>query len=954
MLKKLGAAGLLLLVSIDLLAQAWYRIDAPSQVQRANMPASARDYGGFIWMPEGQRSIVGPNVQRIERPFSFSIDGESYDPLHSWPNALDDVWHSASANPEADFRLVQLFGPPRAEDLAALKAAGIRPVRFLSPLSYIVWADRDALVSAAANRSNIIRWAGDFLPSLRVPAQSRSVLTEQASMALVDKESTSKVIGLLELLGAKEMVSTVFTSDLTLLQFTLLGERYFDAAQIPGVFTLQAIAGGAGLRGEMANQSIVGGYDANFIVAPGYQSWLTPTNIDGSGVKVAIIDGGIRTTHLDLAGAIAPCLGTEGSCTSATSNHGSHVTGAVAGRSVSGIRDSGGFLLGQGLAPGAKVIQMRFGVFLANGPGSVGGMQANGMLKLFKDAAVSGAHLANNSWGLASTPQGYDIPTLQADMAVRDANPAQPGQQPILAVWSIMNGNGELLTGSCAPSSLGSPDEAKNTLSVGSTALQTVSGSQIPGIFNLSDNSAHGPACDQRIIPNIVAPGCHTASTSGANDAAFAQACGTSMAAPMVSGVSALFWQWYKNTHGVDPSPALVKAVLSASAENLKGKLNADGQPMPQRPNRFSGWGRLNLSAILKPSAPIWFHDQAHVLASSGETWGTRLEPVDANLPVRLMLAWTDAPGPGTGGTTPAWTNDLDLSAQLNAGSFRGNNFDADSGFSVLGGGADSRNNLEGIFLSPSQHLGAPIDVRVLAAVLGADALNPWQPSSPSQDFAIACLNCRLFSGTYTLSAPNLEIQACRGQTIAPVAVTVISSDGAIQPVTLSARSDLVFESASFTPNPIVPSAQGSSSDLSVAIAAGAPLGPAQLRVTGTAGNSAVSTDLPFDVFAVPSALSLSTPTQAASGVLLTQNFSWTEVPKAQRYRIEFSRSADFGSLTASALLSASEFTLRNLRLNTQYFWRVRAENLCGVGEFSTGSFTTIAEDALFSDGFYE
>jgi hypothetical protein len=69
--------------------------------------------------------------------------------------------------------------------------------------------------------------------------------------------------------------------------------------------------------------------------------------------------------------------------------------------------------------------------------------------------------------------------------------------------------------------------------------------------------------------------------------------------------------------------------------------------------------------------------------------------------------------------------------------------FAAADGVSTTGGSADNKNNLEGVFLSPTQHAGGAFRLNVLAAVIAADALNPWSPSTPRQDFALVCYNCR-------------------------------------------------------------------------------------------------------------------------------------------------------------------------------------------------------------------
>jgi serine protease AprX len=721
-------------------AETWLRVEQPTAALRSDLPAGAVDYGGFIWMPAVARpdSELGARVSRTAHAFDLVIDGQAIDPLN-WPAASTDPWWQDLPSAAADFHLLQLNGPPRSEDLQTLRAAQIRPVRYLAPFSYIVWASQPQL-DALASRSTLARWSGPLLPALRVPPQSRDLGPDpMPAMALIDAASADGVLAALSELGASLVKRTPLTPDLTLVQLTLKGERYLAAAQTPGVYSLQRIAAGAGPRGEISNQSIVGGYNGNPGIYPGYLDWLSQSGVTGLGVKVSVVDGGFRSSHQDLLGNVAPCQGTAGSCTSLNDNHGTHVAGAIAGTGFSGVTSAGGFYRGLGVAPGAKVIQHRYAPFLAAGPGS---MIADGMINLYRDVATSGAQLANNSWGPTSTPQGYDIPTMQVDMIARDGNATVPGNQQILPVWSIMNGYGERNTGLCAPSSLGSPDEAKNLLSVGSTQLQSGSAGQIDALFDLSINSGHGPACDGRQVPNLVAPGCYTDSTSGSSDSAYTLLCGTSMASPMVSGAAALYFEQYREQHGLDPSPALVKAAFTAVATNLVGRFDADSRAMPQRPNRFAGWGRLDLNAVINPGVAVWLVDQTEVLSHSGAAWNAYLRPADPDKPVQIMLAWTDAAGPGLGGTTPSWTNDLDLQLRLGADTYLGNVFAEGDGYSVLGGVADDRNNLEGVFLAPAVHAGQDFRVRVLAAVIAADALNPWEPLTPQQDFAVICYNC--------------------------------------------------------------------------------------------------------------------------------------------------------------------------------------------------------------------
>ena len=86
-------------------------------------------------------------------------------------------------------------------------------------------------------------------------------------------------------------------------------------------------------------------------------------------------------------------------------------------------------------------------------------------------------------------------------------------------------------------SSQGTPDEAKNLITIGSTKMQTAGGAQILEIDDLSTNSAHGPALDGRHIPHLVAPGCRVDS---AVPSGYGLSCGTSMSSPHVTGTAAL------------------------------------------------------------------------------------------------------------------------------------------------------------------------------------------------------------------------------------------------------------------------------------------------------------------------------------------------------------------------------------------------------------------------------
>ena len=722
---------------------SWLRVEASHQrvAPMLRSTVEAIDYGSFQWLPAATANAqslrdAGISVGEIESPFVLDLGGQHFDPLLSRPTSSAPVQTSGP-----DWRLVQFRGPVKPEWLTRLRDSGVIPAQYIHPFSYVVWSDAAGL--ARAQTQPEVRWSGAFDPEFRVSPQQRHFdAALRPTMMLASRHrDAADLRSAIAALGARIQSVTVLDSNFNVIQLDAPGNRYMDLASLPGIYAVQDIPPETALRGEMSGQSVVGNYGGppNNTIVPGYQTWLDTLGFDGTGVVVSVVDGGFRVSHLDLASRVVACVpsgDSPSSCSTSDNTHGTHVAGAIAGTGTSGVLLNG-FLRGKGVAPGANLVQQRYNSFLGGGPGS---MIANGMLMIYKESSLSGAVLTNNSWGPTGTPQGYDIPTQQVDIVARDANPGVPGNQQILNVWSIMNGGGDA-SGACEPSSLGSPDEAKNLFAIGSTSLQNSSGTQIATIFDISSNSAHGNACDGRRVPNIVAPGCNTDSSSSGSDTAFTFLCGTSMASPVMSGASAIFVQKYRATHqGATPSPAMIKAAFTAVAKDLEGFRNADGGVMGHRPDRFQGYGRVDLNAVVNSPDSIVTIDQSQLLVATGATWTRSLMVANPARPVRIMLAWSDAKGHGLGGTTPAWVNNLDLSVTSNGSLYRGNVVGSD-GWSATGGSADDRNNLEGVFLRPDP-LNGSIDIHVLAANLAADALNPYTPGSPAQDFALICYNC--------------------------------------------------------------------------------------------------------------------------------------------------------------------------------------------------------------------
>ncbi|MEZ6083694.1 MAG: hypothetical protein R3E58_07065 [Phycisphaerae bacterium] len=134
------------------------------------------------------------------------------------------------------------------------------------------------------------------------------------------------------------------------------GNKLEALAAIPGVYTIHTVPTDGGLRTEMASQVNVNNVNGSNQAFPGYQTWLNGVGVDGSGVIIANVDGGIYDTHPDLINRMLGCTGST--CGgSATDSHGTHTAAIMAGDGSSGTLDSFGFLRGMGVAPGANLVE---------------------------------------------------------------------------------------------------------------------------------------------------------------------------------------------------------------------------------------------------------------------------------------------------------------------------------------------------------------------------------------------------------------------------------------------------------------------------------------------------------------------------------------------------------------------------------------------------------------------
>ncbi|MDC8015544.1 S8 family serine peptidase [Tahibacter soli] len=869
------------------------------------------DYGTFAWIRNS-----GAGVDEAAA-FSLDLGGRVFDPL------TDATARASVYGKDRALRMVQFDGPIRAEWLAALAADGAAPVQYIAPFTYVVWADAASL--QRAQRTSAVRWTGDFLPEYKTANVADGVSRNETEWHAMVYRGAGLDATALRASGASVTARAQIDAQFDIVMLQANAAAIASLAQMPGIYAIEPVPRDGGLRGELAQQITANNLGPTNLPVPGYLAWLTTVGINGAGVKIANVDGGIFDTHPDLVGRMLPCVG-DTCGNAATDAHGTHTAAIMAGDGSSGVNDANGFRRGLGMAPGASLIEQVYSPTFT---------QAGGMLKLMRQSQDNGAYLSGNSWGPAATPRGYDADTRQVDVGSRDTKPDIAGDQPLTYVLSIMNGNG-------GTSSQGTPDEAKNVITVGSTKAQTSAGAAIAAFDDISSNSAHGPALDGRRIPHLVAPGCSVDSAASATG--YQTMCGTSMASPQVSGAVALFVQYYRTTHaGATPSAALTKAALVASTKDLSGKLDADGGTLGHRPDSKQGWGRLRSDWLINPSAPVLYFDQdTRTFDNTGEDWTTTVAPSDPAKPVQLVLTYSDAPGHGLGGTTPAWNNDLDLEVTAGAAVYRGNVFAA-SGYSASGGTADDRNNIESVVFDPAVSSAAgALTVRVVAKNLTSDAL-PNRTGATDQDFALVCVNC-VSQPDYTVTTPTLAQEVCTTTTTtANYPVQVGALMGYSDPVALSLENLPAGAAGSVTPNSVVPPGAAA-----IALSQLGSVAPGSytfaLKANSTSGIR--SRDLALTLAnAVPAATPLTAPADNAPNVALKPTFTWTASAQDDEYVLEVATDAAFAQIVYTYTGTATSATpTTDLASSTTYWWRVRPSNVCGAGAPSAvRTFNTLA-----------
>lgn len=341
--------------------------------------------------------------------------------------------------------------------------------------------------------------------------------------------------------------------------------------------------------------------------------------LDGTGVRVAILDTGVDASHPDLQGRVALARDFSGSgSTNDLFGHGTHVASIVGG---TGAASEGSR---EGVAPAAELLS---GKVLNDAGFGLSSWIIEGM----EWSVAEGADVVNMSLGGAAT-DGTD-PLSQAV----DSLTASSG-----ALFVVAAGNNGPTT-----RTVSSPGAASSALTVGAVSKSDT----------LASFSSRGPRIgDFAIKPDITAPGVGIAAARASDtsmgtpiDGSYTRASGTSMATPHVAGAAALLAQQRPGWDAGDLKAALVS---SASPRT--------GLTVYEQGGGRVDLGRATAGPVVASPAPLdlgyfrWPHGDRDPVTRSVTLTNTGASAATLDLALEVTNEDGSAPAPGMLALSPA------------------------------------------------------------------------------------------------------------------------------------------------------------------------------------------------------------------------------------------------------------------------------------------------------------
>jgi serine protease AprX len=235
------------------------------------------------------------------------------------------------------------------------------------------------------------------------------------------------------------------------------------------------------------------------------------TTYSATDVVICVLDTGIDAVHVDLDGG--KVIGWYDTILGQTTpyddnGHGTHCSSIAAG-------SGDGNAAYKGVAPGAALVGVK--VLNSQGSGTTTGI-INGINWMITNKTTYGIRIGSMSLGSTGSSDGTDSLSLAVNSAVTNG---------IVMVVAAGNSGPNAYT-------VGSPGAATGAITVGALYDPGEKG------WVLAEFSSRGPTKDNRIKPDISAPGRYITAAKANSSNQYVIYSGTSMATPFIAGVVAL------------------------------------------------------------------------------------------------------------------------------------------------------------------------------------------------------------------------------------------------------------------------------------------------------------------------------------------------------------------------------------------------------------------------------
>lgn len=559
--------------------------------------------------------------------------------------------------------IIQFHKPLSLEDHKLLNKLGIRLQEYLGANAYVSSVPKGTDMGAG-NLKKLVRWGGSFKPEDKLKfSLSKREFYDWA----IDKK-TGKVKLLVQFF--LDVDKETIISDLASLG--LKGRRHgadnswavlVDKDKIEQLAKLNSV--------KLIQQGPIpflplndGGRRVANSNEAQQSTFNTPrpafNKVSGSGIQIGICDSGVDENHQDFDQITA--VGNPGASRvynqrAGSGSHGTHVASIAAGNGFNSANNGLPAFHLRGHAPQAGV-------------GDYG--QFGGNAQLYHDAIVNdGTDVTNHSYVQSLTV--YDAAANSLDLIVRGDATDNNGN-PIPArpqVWAAGN-NGDVAQYGNEEGYYAVFTSAKNTISVGGVDTRD---------RRLYKRTSLGPTFDGRIKPDVVAPGCTDriaiplvgiqAADNGTQG--YTGMCGTSMAAPVVSGIIALMMEQFQDTYGnLADLPSTYKAMLIHTAKDMvkteefasrefDNPDTTDPVLYHAGPDFATGYGLVDADAArdIVTRSEQW---RESTINSTGTSHIWCISVPEGSDELKVVIAWDDEPGSTTTAEdTPKLVNDLDL-----------------------------------------------------------------------------------------------------------------------------------------------------------------------------------------------------------------------------------------------------------------------------------------------------